>query len=145
MQTSIKSALLGLGLAATLAGSAVPLAEAQAEPTAPVIFGVDRAGVAPSPEQVQFFYSGRNYCWYDGGWHGPGWYWCGYAWHSGWGWGGGYGWRGWRGGHPGGWYHGGGGWHGGGHGGGWHDGGDHGGGGGHGGGGHGGGGHGGHH
>lgn len=49
-------------------------------------------------EKAQFFFLGRNYCWYDDGWQGPGWYWCGYAWNNGYGWGGGYGWNGWRGG-----------------------------------------------
>ena len=86
-------------------------------------------------EQAQFFFGGRNYCWYDDGWHGPGYYWCGYAFRRGLGWGGGEGWRGWHrggghagGGHvivvrPGGDHHGGGhpgGGHGGGHGGGGH-------------------------
>jgi hypothetical protein len=52
-------------------------------------------------EQVQFFYGGRDYCWYDDGWQGPGFYWCGYAWRRGIGWGGGAGWRGWRGGYRG--------------------------------------------
>ena len=47
-------------------------------------------------ERVQFFFGGRNFCWYLNGWRGPGWYWCGYAWRSGYGWGGGYGWNGWR-------------------------------------------------
>jgi hypothetical protein len=45
-------------------------------------------------ENVQYFYGGRNYCWYDG-WNGPGWYWCGYGARRGFGWGGGYGYRGW--------------------------------------------------
>jgi hypothetical protein len=53
-------------------------------------------------ESVQFIWAGRDYCWYDDGWHGPGWYWCGYAFNSGYGWGGGYGWHGFRGGHRGG-------------------------------------------
>jgi hypothetical protein len=101
-------------------------------------------------ENAQFFFGGRNYCWYDDGWRGSGWYWCGYANRSGLGWGGGGGWHGWR---RGGGGHGGGGHGGGGHGGmfrpgGAHGGGGHGGvfrpGGSHGGGGHGGGGHGGH-
>ena len=52
-------------------------------------------------EQAQFFFGGRNYCWYDDGWRGPGFYWCGYAWRRGLGWGGGYGWHGWHGGHRG--------------------------------------------
>ncbi|ABE62968.1 hypothetical protein Nham_2175 [Nitrobacter hamburgensis X14] len=120
----------------------------------------------PSPsaiQPVQFFYGGRNYCWYDNGWRGPGFYWCGYAFRRGMGWGGGAGWHGWHrggqhfGGHRGGprpgihrggpgrsgMHHGGGRGHGGGHHGGGHGGGGHGGG--HGGGGHGGGGHGGRH
>jgi hypothetical protein len=47
-------------------------------------------------EQAQFFYGGRNYCWYNNGWQGPGWYWCGYAYRPGFGWGGPVGWNGWR-------------------------------------------------
>ena len=38
-------------------------------------------------QQVDYYYNGRNYCWYYDGWHGPGWYWCGYAWRRGYGWG----------------------------------------------------------
>lgn len=73
--------------------------------------GVYRLGTAaPKLETVQYFWGGRRYCWYPGGWHGPGWYWCGYAWRRGWGWGGGPGWHGWA-------YRGGPGWHGRG----WHD------------------------
>ena len=49
-------------------------------------------------EKSQYFYGGRNYCWYPDGWHGPGFYWCGYAFREGFGWGGPVGWRGWRGG-----------------------------------------------
>jgi hypothetical protein len=49
-------------------------------------------------ENVQYFFGGRNYCWYDLGWNGPGWYWCGYGARRGFGWGGGYGYRGWGGG-----------------------------------------------
>jgi hypothetical protein len=50
-------------------------------------------------EKAQFFWGGRNYCWYPSGWRGPGWYWCGFAWRRGLGWGGPAGWHGWR--HPG--------------------------------------------
>jgi hypothetical protein len=57
-------------------------------------------------ENVQFFWSGHNYCWYDDGWNGPGWYWCGMYLQRGIGWGGGYGWHHWRGGHPRAYYHG---------------------------------------
>ncbi|MDR3511739.1 MAG: hypothetical protein P4L73_08900 [Caulobacteraceae bacterium] len=105
---------LGIAAAMVIASAAVPIETAQAEPAGHLIFGVDRVGEAPGPTQVQYFWGGRNYCWYDGGWRGPGWYWCGYAWRRGHGWGGPYGWRGWHGGH---------GWHRGGR---WHDGGDHG-------------------
>jgi hypothetical protein len=48
-------------------------------------------------QKAQFMYNGRNYCWYDGGWHGPGWYWCGYAFNTGFGWGGPMGWHNWHG------------------------------------------------
>jgi hypothetical protein len=77
----------------------------------------------PTLETVQYFWGGRNYCWYFDGWRGPGWYWCGYRFRRGYGWGGPEGWRGW--GRGGGHYHGGGvhGGHGGGHGGGGHGGG----------------------
>ena len=51
-------------------------------------------------QNVQFFWSDHNYCWYDDGWNGPGWYWCDMYLQSGIGWGGGYGWHHWRGGHP---------------------------------------------
>jgi hypothetical protein len=51
-------------------------------------------------EKSQFFYGGRNYCWYPDGWHGPGFYWCGYAFRPGLGWGGPIGWRGWHHGGP---------------------------------------------
>ena len=51
-------------------------------------------------ENVQFFWRGHNYCWYDDGWNGPGWYWCDMYLQRGIGWGGGYGWHNWRGGHP---------------------------------------------
>jgi hypothetical protein len=54
------------------------------------------ASVPNDVEQAQFFYGGRNYCWYDDGWHGPGYYWCGYAFRRGLGWGGAEGWRGWH-------------------------------------------------
>jgi hypothetical protein len=50
-------------------------------------------------ENVQFFWNGYDYCWYDDGWNGPGWYRCDMYLQSGIGWGGGYGWHGWRGGH----------------------------------------------
>ena len=60
---------------------------------------LNAAGVLNNVERAQFFFDGRDYCWYDDGWHGPGFYWCGYAFRTGFGWGGGYGWHGWRGGH----------------------------------------------
>jgi hypothetical protein len=56
------------------------------------------AAVPNEIEQAQFIFGGRNYCWYDDGWHGPGYYWCGYAFRRGFGWGGGAGWHGWHGG-----------------------------------------------
>ncbi len=51
------------------------------------------SGPAPSMiEQIQFFWNGQEYCFYDDGWRGPGWYICGYAWRQGLGWGGGRSW-----------------------------------------------------
>jgi len=128
---SLAAVAVGGALSLTAAGGA------SANPSSDIVAGAPAATLAPAVyttgdrvmlEQAQYIWGGRNYCWYDGGWHGPGWYWCGYAWRDGFGWGGPHGWRG--------WYYGGGrhdhdwhdhGWHGGGwhdHGGGWH--GDHG-------------------
>ncbi len=85
---SVVPSLLAAGTALALAtsahaaiGGAASLA-ARSAPIAPV-------------ENVQFFFGGRNYCWYNSGWRGPGYYWCGYAWRRGYGWGGGVGWNGW--------------------------------------------------
>jgi len=109
-------------IAAVLAGLSPAIQEASAA-------AVPVGNLAPAigdglVQNTQYFFGGRNYCFYPNGWHGPGWYWCGYAFRPGFGWGGGYGWHGWRGGGgfrrggPGG-FHGGGfhGGHGGGHGG----------------------------
>jgi hypothetical protein len=144
----LRKLVLGLAL---MGGAALPLAGVA---EAAIGDGVAASHIATQlmpVEKAQFFFGGRNFCFYPDGWHGPGFYWCGYAYRNGFGWGGGEGWNGWRGGgggdhrfggRPGG--HGFGGRPGGGgghfHGGGGHGGGGHGGGG-HGGGGHGGGGH----
>ena len=85
---------LVLAAGASLLGAALA-GGAQAAPQPQLIFGPDRASDMPTLEKVQYFWGGRNYCWYDGGWRGPGYYWCGYAWRRGFGWGGGYGWNGW--------------------------------------------------
>jgi hypothetical protein len=83
------------GIFVTAASATVLFASAAAANASPLLdIGVDRPGAA-AVEKAQYAYSGRNYCWYQGGWRGPGWYWCGYAWRSGWGWGGPAGWRGW--------------------------------------------------
>jgi hypothetical protein len=118
---SIAGAILGLGL--PLVASAAP-----SEPVPGAYHldtnltdAVDRGDVAPSLQEAQYLWAGRNYCWYPGGWRGPGYYWCGYSWRRGYGWGGPVGWNGWRWGYHG--YYGGGwhrGWHGGWHGGHWH-------------------------
>lgn len=118
MHKMITAAMSAAALLGGATASAVPAAQA-AEPR--LVVGVETVG-APAPVQaVQYFYGGRNYCWYGGGWRGPGYYWCGYAWRRGFGWGGPYGWRGWGPGWHGGYgWHGGRGWHGGnGYGGGW--------------------------
>ncbi len=79
------SAALAVGMAATTAAQAMPVSQ----------LGAAANTVSPI-QKTQFFFGGRRYCWYPGGWHGPGWYWCGYAWRRGFGWGGPRGWRGWR-------------------------------------------------
>jgi hypothetical protein len=113
---SIAAAILGVG--SPLVASAAPSEPAPGayHLDANLSDGVNRGDVAPSLQDAQYLWAGRNYCWYPGGWHGPGYYWCGYSWRRGYGWGGPVGWNGWRWG-----YHGyyGGGWHGGGWHGGW--------------------------
>jgi hypothetical protein len=92
-----KLALIAAAAAAVIAGSA---GAAQASPAiyvanTPVFNAVYTPGGQPLLQQVQYFWGGRNYCWYDGGWNGPGYYWCGYGGRRGFGWGGGLGWHGW--------------------------------------------------
>ena len=115
MTTTIAAAFAFTAGAAQVDGSA------QAGPIPHAGVGATASSVAL--QEAQYFWGGRNYCWYLDGWQGPGWYWCGYRWRHGYGWGGGYGWHGWGG--PG--QHGGG-WHGGRHYGGWQGGGSQGGG-----------------
>ena len=139
MLDRLKTTLLIAGLTTALGGASAVSAGIVTEnavanaAVTPALLdnGVSYAGEAGQLEKTQWFYGGRNYCWYGGGWQGPGYYWCGYAWRRGLGWGGPIGWRGWGGGgwrggggwHGGGGWRGGGGWHGGG--GGWHGGGGH--------------------
>src|SRR5579859_4071531 len=106
--------------AATLLGGSAAVGTASAAPAPQLFSGVYDPATPPALDHVQWFWGGRNYCWYDGGWRGPGFYWCGYAWRRGYGWGGPYGWHGWHGGRGGGYRGGGyrGGGYGGGHGGG---------------------------
>jgi hypothetical protein len=86
----------GLMVAVALALGAGLGGAAQATPLAlPSQLPAVDGGTVPI-ERVQFVYSGRNYCFYPDGWHGPGWYWCGYASRRGLGWGGVEGWRGWH-------------------------------------------------
>ena len=93
----MKNLFLGIAAAVSLLGAGAVANSAKAEDTPRLIFGVDRPQDAPTLDHVQFFYTGRNYCWYDGGWHGPGFYWCGYGLRVGYGWGGPWGWNGWYG------------------------------------------------
>lgn len=84
MKKFVLAAMLALGTAA-FAGPAAALSAG----------GFAVPPVASDVQQAQFAFGGRNYCWYDAGWHGPGFYWCGYAYRRGQGWGGGHGWHGW--------------------------------------------------
>jgi hypothetical protein len=88
-----------LAAAIAAAGLAGGLAMTQPAAAMPAL-GTNLATTVDSGlvQDVQYFYGGREYCWYLDGWHGPGYYYCGYAWRRGLGWGGGYGWRGWGGG-----------------------------------------------
>jgi hypothetical protein len=101
-RNSMKNFILGVATTTALLSASVAVGAASAEPSSQLIFGVDRAGDAPSLERVQFVFGGHNFCWYDNGWQGPGFYWCGYANRRGLGFGGGDGFHGWHGGHGGG-------------------------------------------
>ena len=122
MRNRLKTTVLISGLAVALGGAsvasaAVPIMAAN-DYAAPARLdnAVSFAGEAGQFEKTQFFWGGRNYCWYPGGWQGPGYYWCGFQWRRGYGWGGPVGWHGW-GRRDGGWRDGGdrGGWRGGDH------------------------------
>src|SRR5437588_554595 len=80
---------------AAVAAAALAFGKADAMPLGGLGSAADSLGLV---EKSQYFYGGRDYCWYPDGWHGPGFYWCGYAYRVGYGWGGPIGWRGWRGG-----------------------------------------------
>jgi hypothetical protein len=101
--------IIAAGAAVALAGSSQAgqvaglTAADTAGPPAQLVVGVYNASQPISLEKTQFFYGGRNYCWYLNGWHGPGYYWCGFNFRRGFGWGGGYGWNSWGGGWRDGW------------------------------------------
>jgi hypothetical protein len=84
---------LSVTAGALLAASVFGASDAIAAP-----MSVDRSIAAPDltlKQDVQYYFGGRQYCFYPNGWRGPGYYWCGYNWRRGYGWGGPMGWRGW--------------------------------------------------
>jgi hypothetical protein len=82
-------------VAAVAAGMTAIGTRAEAGPL-PAFGGLGAASDAVAiTENVQYFFGGRNYCFYDDGWNGPGWYWCGYRYRRGFGFGGGSGFHGW--------------------------------------------------
>jgi hypothetical protein len=91
-------------VAATFAAGATMVGTAQAAQ----VGQTGQLGIAASGlnllEKSQFFFGGREYCWYEDGWNGPGWYRCGRYLIPGFGWGGGWGWHNW---HHRGWHRGG--------------------------------------
>jgi hypothetical protein len=87
---------IGLTLIATLAVVGAMIGgRSHAAVIAPIALGTAADELA-AVETVQFFWRGRQFCWYNTGWRGPGWYQCGFRWRRGLGWGGPVGWRGWR-------------------------------------------------
>ena len=83
-----------LAIAAVALAASTFTIKADAMPLGGLGSAADSLGLV---EKSQYFFAGRDYCWYPDGWHGPGFYWCGYAYRVGYGWGGPIGWRGWRG------------------------------------------------
>jgi hypothetical protein len=98
----LRKLVLGLALASA---AALPLAGVAQAAIGDGVAASHIAGQLMPVEKAQFFFGGRNFCFYDDGWHGPGYYWCGYAYRNGIGWGGGDGWNGWHGGGHGGDHH----------------------------------------
>jgi hypothetical protein len=92
--SKIKMTFAAAGMIASLFATAEP-ARAQ-DPFAVIGAIAGAAAVAANP----YYYGGRQYCFYDGGWSGPGWYWCGYGDRYGYGYGGAPGWQGWSRGGP---------------------------------------------
>jgi hypothetical protein len=87
---------VGLSAVAVLATGALTMGSASAAPLVPQNDAVKAMTGGGAVQNVDYYYGGRNYCWYYDGWHGPGWYWCGYAWRRGYGWGSPvWGWNGW--------------------------------------------------
>src|SRR2546423_5760249 len=80
-----------LAMAAVTLAAGTFTIKAEAMPLGGLGSAADSLGLV---EQTQYFYGGRDYCWYPDGWHGPGFYWCGYAYRVGYGWGGPIGWGG---------------------------------------------------
>jgi hypothetical protein len=86
---------MALAAAMTFIAASSPTDRAQAMPlgnSSSIRSALDELSLI---DHVQYYYGGRRYCWYDGGWNGPGWYRCGQYLVPGIGWGGGVGWRGW--------------------------------------------------
>ena len=69
---------------------------ANAMPTGPTPRILRQTGGNGNVIDVQYYWGGNRYCWYNYGWNGPGFYWCGYAWRRGYGWGGPHGWHRWH-------------------------------------------------
>ena len=72
LTTSLTIAAAILGVGSPLAASAAP---GQAAPAATnfdanLTDAVNRGDVAPTLQDAQYLWGGRNYCWYGGGWHG---------------------------------------------------------------------------
>ena len=91
----MRRSTVGLMGMAALLGSLI-FGPALGAPTSQSL-GLRAAEDAQSPiQEVQFFWNGLQYCWFDFGWRGPGWYVCDYGpWVSGRWWGGPSGFRGW--------------------------------------------------
>jgi hypothetical protein len=90
----LRMTIFAVGVLAIGGMSAIGQAQAAVPGGADAIRQAAENGAITEP--VQFFFGGRNYCWYEDGWQGPGWYWCGYAYRPGFGWGGPIGWNNWR-------------------------------------------------
>lgn len=91
----MKSLTFAIAAIALTAAAGAASAETKLSGGQLITGGYDAGQDSVRLERAQYAWGGRNYCWYNRGWHGPGYYFCGMAFRRGHGWGGPEGWHHW--------------------------------------------------